>query len=213
MLVRHIMTTPVETASPETPVLEAARMMKIKGIERLPVVENHQLVGIVTKDRVLRAAPSNATSLDLHEINYLYAKLKLGDIMQKEPVTIGPDATVENAVRLAQDNKVGCLPVVESGQIIGILTTNDFFYLVLNPILGIGVGGSRVIVRHCEDAEKFRTALDCVVETGTTLTNAAYLPSRRGGENDLLIHIEEEDPTALVASMSAKGLDAEARVR
>lgn len=213
MLVRHIMSSPVQTAQADMPVLEAAQLMKEKGIERLPVVDGEKLVGIVTKDRVLRASPSSATSLSLHELNYLYAKLTLREIMQKKIVTVSPDVTVESAVRTAQENRVGCLPVLEDGKVVGILTTNDFFYLVLNPILGIGHGGSRVIVHNCNSADLFKTAIDCVVETKNVLTNAAYLPSRRGAEKDLLIHIEEDDAGPLVACMKAKGLDAASRDR
>lgn len=213
MLVRHIMASPVQTAQADMPVLEAAQMMREKGIERLPVVDGEKLVGIVTKDRVLRASPSSATSLSLHELNYLYAKLTLREIMQKKVTTVTPDVTVESAVRIAQENKVGCLPVMENGKVVGILTTNDFFYLVLNPILGIGVGGSRIIVRNVQNAEEFRRAADCIAEAGFTLTNAAYLPSRRGGENDLLIHVVEEDATKLVECMKTKNLDAASRER
>ncbi len=213
MLVRHIMASPVQTAQADMPVLEAVQLMKEKGIERLPIVDGEKLVGVVTKDRLLRAAPSTATSLSLHELNYLYAKLTLREIMQKKVVTVSPDITVESAVRIAQEKKVGCLPVLENDKVIGILTTNDFFYLVLNPILGIGESGARIIVRNVQDPTQFKTAIDCVVETGAKLTNAAYLPSRRGGEKDLLIHIEEDDAAKLVNCMKGKGLDAESRER
>ncbi len=213
MRVSHIMTSPVITAKPSMPVLEAAKLMKDKGIERLPVEMNGKLIGMVTKDRVLRAAPSDATSLSLHEIHYLYGKLTLGEIMTKDTVTVHPNTTVESAVRIAQENKVGSLPVVDGDKIVGILTTNDFFFLVLNPLLGIGESGSRVIVHHCKDTESFIAALECVKELGYKLTNSAYLPSRRGDENDLLLHVAEEDVLPLVQAMRAKGLEAEGRER
>ena len=213
MRVEHIMTSPVVTVPGDTPVLEAANLMKERNIERLPVVEGGRLVGIVTKDRVLRASPSAATSLSLHEIHYLYAKLQVKEIMEADPVTVGPTTTVEEAVRLAQEKKVGCLPVVDGGQVVGILTTNDFFYLVLNPLLGIGEGGSRVIVRHASTPGKMVAALECVDQLGHQVLNAAYLPSRRGDERDLLIHIEAEDASKLVACMQERGLEAEQRVR
>ena len=213
MRVRHIMTSPVVTISTDTPVLEAAKMMKEKKIERLPVVDEGRLVGIVTKDRVLRASPSMATSLSLHEIHYLFAKLTVKEIMQRDIVTVSPDMTVENAVRLAQEKRVGCLPVVEDGRVVGILTTNDFFYLVLNPLLGIGEAGSRVIVRHCSTPEKMVAALECVDQLGHQVLNAAYLPSRRGDERDLIIHIEADNAARLVACMKDRGLEAEERQR
>jgi CBS domain-containing protein len=58
--------------------------------------------------------------------------------MTKNPVTVSPDTTVEEAVTLAQEKKIGALLVVDNGRLVGIATTNDFFYKILNPILGIG---------------------------------------------------------------------------
>ena len=110
MRVRNIMSSPVVTVTSDMPVLEAAKYMKEKRIERLPVVDGGKLQGIVTKDRVLRASPSMATSLSLHEIHYLFAKLTVKEIMQRDVTTVTPDTTVENAVRLAQEKRVGCLP-------------------------------------------------------------------------------------------------------
>lgn len=213
MRVRHIMTSPVITVPSDTPVLDAAKIMKERKIERLPVVDDGKLQGIVTKDRVLRSSPSMATSLSLHEIHYLFAKLTVKEIMQKDVVTVSPDTTVENSVRLAQEKRVGCLPVVEDDRVVGMLTTNDFFYLVLNPILGIGERGSRVSVRRCANPSQMAKALECVVESGMEVLNAAYMPSRRGDERDFILHVDAEDATGLVDCMRAKGLDAEKRQR
>lgn len=213
MRVRHIMSSPVITISSDTLVLEAAKLMKEKGIERLPVVDHGKLMGIVTKDRVLRTSPSMATSLSLHEIHYLYSKMTVKEIMQKDVATVTPETTVENAVRLAQEKRVGSLPVIEDKKVVGILTTNDFFYLILNPLLGIGIDGSRVIVRHCATPELMIKALKCVEEMGHKVLNSAYLPSRRGDENDLMIHIEADSSKSLVDCMKKNGLDAEERER
>jgi acetoin utilization protein AcuB len=213
MRVRNIMSSPVISVAPETPVLEAAKLMKEKNIERLPVVEAGKLEGIVTKDRVLRASPSMATSLSLHEIHYLFAKLTVKEIMQRDVVTIHPDATVESAVSLAQKRRVGCLPVVEAGRVVGMLTTNDFFYLVLNPVLGIGEKGARIVVRHCDNPKQIVNAMQCVADTGHQVLNAAYLPSRRGDEKDFLIHIENDDASTLLECMRGRGIEAEVRER
>ncbi len=213
MKIRNIMTSPVFTVPPSTSVLEASKLMKEKKIERLPIAEGGVLLGMVTKDRILRAAPSAATSLSVHEINYLYDKLTVKDIMQKNVVAVHPDTTVEAAVRIAQDAKVGGLPVVEDGKIVGIITTNDLFYLVLNPVLGIGECGSRISIRKCNNITDIINTMTCVKNSGFTLTNAAYLPSRRGGENDLLIHVAEENAEKLVECLIQNNLEAESRER
>ena len=213
MRVYHIMTSPVLTAPPDMPVLEANQLMKDQKIARLPVVEHGKLVGIVTKDRLLRVKPSSATSLSLHEIHHLFAQLTVREIMQDKVVSVTPSTSVESAVRIAQENKVGCLPVLEDGKVVGILTTNDFFYVILNPVLGIGKTGSRVIVRRCPNIEDVIAALQCVKEQGYELTNAAYIPSRRGDERDFMIHIAEDENDRLVDCMRAQGLEAEGRER
>jgi len=214
MRVRHIMSTPVVTVTSDTPVLEAAKLMKERKIERLPVVDKGKLKGIVTKDRVLHSSPSMATSLSIGEIHYLFAKLTVNDIMQKDVATVTPDTTIENAVRLAQDRHVGALPVIEDGKVVGIVTTNDFFYMILNPILGIGEEGSRLIIRHCESTEQIASAFKCVADNGFHVINASYIRSRRGSEKDLIIHVSEEDTTKLAGCMREKcQLDAEPRER
>jgi acetoin utilization protein AcuB len=187
--------------------------MSEKKIERLPVVDDDVLRGIVTKDRLLRCSPSGATSLSLHEIHYLFAKLTVGEIMEKNLVTVTPDTTVENAVRLAQEKGVGCLPVVEQGRITGIVTTNDFFYFILNPLLGIGEQGSRVLLRKCTNSRAMAEALTCIADLSYDVLNAAYLPTRRGDERDFVVHVRQADVTRLVECMREKGIEAEERQR
>ena len=147
MLVRDIMTSNVITIPSDTPVLEAEQIMAFHRFERLPVVDKGKLVGLVTKDNLLKASPSDATTLSRGELYYLLAKLTVKEIMKKKVVTISPDTTVEQAAAIAQQNRVGCLPVVEGNKVIGIVTTNDFFYKILNPLLGLGEAGKRIIVR------------------------------------------------------------------
>lgn len=213
MLVKHIMTSPVLTIPSTMPVLEAANIMKERKIERLPVVDGGKLLGIVTKDRLLRASPSTATSLSLHEMHYLFAKLTVAEIMSKEVTIVNPEMTVENAVRLAQEKRVGCLPVVENGQVVGILTTNDFFYLLLNPILGIGEKGSRLIVRRCSNLSQITQSLQCAMDLELEVLNAAYMSSRRGGEREFILHVNTEDATKLLERMRSRGLEVELRER
>jgi acetoin utilization protein AcuB len=133
--------------------------------------------------------------------------------MARDVFTISPEATVESAVALAQKKRVGCLPVVEAGRVVGMLTTDDFFYLVLNPVLGIGEKGARIVVRHCETPQHIVNAAQCIADTGHQVLNAAYLPSRRGNEKDFLIHIESDDVSSLTQCMRGRGIEVEVRER
>jgi acetoin utilization protein AcuB len=133
------------TAESETLVLEAQKMMREHNIRRLPIVDKGKLTGIITQHDLLAAAPSPATSLSIYELNYLLSKMKVKDIMKKNPVTVGPDTPFEEALRIGQERKIGSFPVVENGKLVGITTESDIVR-VLTRALGIREEGSRVTI-------------------------------------------------------------------
>jgi len=90
MLVREYMTSPAITVSPDTSIQDAEKMLREHRIRRLPVVEGGKLVGIVTQAKLREVAPSPATSLSIWELNYLLAKMKVKDVMQRNVVTAIP---------------------------------------------------------------------------------------------------------------------------
>src|SRR4030043_850109 len=149
MRIRDIMSWNVVTVTSDPPIMEARKVMDAHKIRRMPVVYKGKLVGMISRDGINRASPSPATSLSVWEINYLLAKMTVKDIMSTKLVTVTPDTTVESAVALAQNKGVGALPVIEDGTLVGIVTTDDFFYKILNPMLGIGQPGIRLLVRNC----------------------------------------------------------------
>ncbi len=145
MRIRDAMTKNPFTVESETYVLDAQKIMTDNHIRRLPVVDKGKLVGLVTHHDLLLAAPSPATSLSIHELNYLLSKMKVKDVMKKNPFTRGPDAPFEEALRIGQEKKVGALPVVEEGKLIGIITESDVVR-VLTRVLGLREEGSRITI-------------------------------------------------------------------
>jgi acetoin utilization protein AcuB len=133
------------TVNSETLVLDAQKIMKENNIRRLPVVDKGNLVGIVTQHDLLQASPSPATSLSIHELNYLLAKMKVKEIMKKSPMTLSPDTPFEEALKIGQDKKIGSFPVVENGKLVGIATESDIVRF-LTHALGIREEGSRVTI-------------------------------------------------------------------
>ncbi|MCX8125582.1 MAG: CBS domain-containing protein, partial [Dehalococcoidia bacterium] len=154
MLIRDVMTWNVVTVPSTTPILEARKIMDAHGFNRLPVVDRGKLVGVISRHRIDTASPSLATSLSVWEINYLVAKIQVKDVMVKDVVTVSPDDTVERGVQIAQSRRVGSLIVVEDGRVVGIVTTNDVFYRILNKILGINEPGVRFEVYDCAEPKK-----------------------------------------------------------
>lgn len=210
MLIKDIMTTNVITVSPDTLMVEAGRIMEFHNIRRLPVVDKGKLVGIVTRERLLKDYPSQATSLSHWELNYLLAKIKVKDIMRKELVTVPPDITVEQGIAIAQKNKVGSLLVVEDGRLVGIATTNDFFYRILNPLMGIGEEGERVIVYKAGDPDSVQKVMDLVKKAGLKVKSFCTMPSY-GDTPDLVLQFVEKDVGGLLKELRGAGFSADLR--
>jgi len=130
--VKKWMTPNVVFIAPDTRLPEAHRLMSEKNIRRLPVVQDGQLVGIVTRSDVRGAEPSTATSLSIWEMSYLLANLKIEEIMTRNPVTVSSETTISEAARMMLENKIGGLPVIdETRRLAGIITESDIFRLVV----------------------------------------------------------------------------------
>ena len=145
MRIRDMMTKNPITVDSETLVLDAQKIMKENNIRRLPVVDKGKLVGMITKHDLLEASPSPATSLSIHELNYLLSKMKVKGIMTKNPLTLTPDTPFEEALRIGQEKKVGSFPIVDKGKVVGIATESDIVRF-LTRALGIREEGSRITI-------------------------------------------------------------------
>lgn len=151
MDVKSYMTSTVVTVSEDTKILEALDIMKENDFHRLPVVTDGRMVGLVTQEIIQENSPSTATSLSIHEMNYLLTKTKVGDIMHKKVVTIQADDLLEEAASRMRDQKVGVLPVVEDqDKIVGIITDKDIFSAFID-IMGYNNKGSRIVIDIPED--------------------------------------------------------------
>ena len=132
------------TATPDMSISDASAKMKAEKVHRLPVLDDDKhLVGVISEKDILLAAPSPASTLSTYEINYLLSKLKVKNIMSRNPVTIKRDTTIEEAVRLMVENDLSCLPVMDSGYLVGIVSKSDLFKILLE-MLGAKHKGIRV---------------------------------------------------------------------
>jgi acetoin utilization protein AcuB len=129
--VKDWMTPDPVTIDPHTTLPEANRLMKECNIRRLPVVEKGKLVGIITLSDIREASPSQATALSIYELNFLLARLTVGEIMTRDPVTVTPDTSIEAAARLMLEHKIGSLPVIDNARLLGIITESDIFRLLV----------------------------------------------------------------------------------
>jgi CBS domain-containing protein len=130
--VREWMTSPVLTISPTASISSAHQIMKENGVRRLPVVDHDRLVGIITIGDVREASPSDATTLSIWELNYLWAQLTVEKIMTRHPYTIEASRSILDAAQIMLDKKVSGLPVVdEDGKLVGMITESDVFRMLV----------------------------------------------------------------------------------
>jgi acetoin utilization protein AcuB len=131
-LVKDWMTREVVTVARDTTLPEAHQIMTENQIRRLPVVENGRLVGIITRGDVRGAEASEATTLSIWELHYLIAKIEIGQIMTRDPVTVSQDASIGQAAQVMLENRLSGLPVIDSeGELVGIITESDIFRIVV----------------------------------------------------------------------------------
>ena len=126
MTIRELMTGGLITVHRETSVLEARDLMVKERIRHLLVTDaDGDLVGIVTDRDIRLNLPSQATSLSVWEINHLLVKLTVGQVMTRSVITVGPDHPARDAAQLMLDHKIGALPVLDDGHLVGIVTETD----------------------------------------------------------------------------------------
>jgi acetoin utilization protein AcuB len=128
MLVRERMSTHPVSIAPNTSLPDAISLMREKKVRRLPVLDSQQrLVGIVSDKDLLYASPSPATSLSVWEMHTLLNKLTVDKVMTPDVITVAEDTPIEEAARIMADRRIGGLPVMRRGEMVGIITETDLF--------------------------------------------------------------------------------------
>jgi len=207
MRIKDVMTRNPVTVDSETLVLEAQKIMKENNIRRLPVMEKGKLVGMVTKHDLLEASPSPATSLSVFELNYLLAKMKVKEIMKRNPVTITPDTPFEEALKLGQEKKIGSFPVVENGKLVGITTESDIIRFVTR-VLGIREEGSRITIEGLGgkfgDLEKLVAIAN---QHHTIILSMMSLPRPEKKDWMIVLRLKTNDPDPIVKDFKKAGFN------
>jgi acetoin utilization protein AcuB len=144
VLVCERMSTKPVTITADTPITDALRVMRQNQVRRLPVLDREgAMVGIVSEKDLLYASPSPATSLSIHEMHSLLSRLLVSELMTTDVITVTPDTPVEEAARIMADHKIGGLPVIQEGELVGIITETDVFTVLLE-MLGAREKGLRL---------------------------------------------------------------------
>ena len=187
MFVKERMTKQPITSSPEMPVADALALMRERKIRRLPVVDHGgQLVGIVSDRDLLEASPSPATSLSVWEITYLLSKITVKSVMTTKLITVTPDEPLENAARIMADNKIGGLPVLENGALVGIITETDVFKVFVE-LLGAREKGIRMTVSVSDMPGQLAGVTRAIADRGGSIVAIAELPAATSGGRQVMV--------------------------
>lgn len=125
MEVKDWMTKSPVVATPTTSIKGAWKLLQDRRIRHLPVLDQGKLVGIVTDRDLRRVLPSPATSLEIHELNYLLDKIAVREVMTKDVITTAPSTPIATAARTLLRNRIGAIPVMEGATLVGILSQTD----------------------------------------------------------------------------------------
>jgi len=166
MIVSRVMTKNPVFIHPDMSINEVRSLMAKEKVGHLPVLDKeNKLVGLVTKEDLIKAGPSAATSLDMYEISYLLSKMTVKEVMVKPVLTVAENEVVEEAARIMADNSIGCLPVMRGSLLVGIITDTDLFHALINAF-GARHHGVRVTCIIQEKPGQIAKITEAIAEKG-----------------------------------------------
>lgn len=206
MYVKNEMTANPITINADDVISKAADIMSENNLHRLPVMENGKLVGLVTKGLITSKGVGGATSLSVFELNYLLNRTSVKTVMikLKDLVTISSNKLLEEAASLMLAHDIGCLPVVDDGELVGILTQNDLFKAFLD-ILGWQRKGSRIEVNVPDTLGILGEISKIFVDNNANITNFTVYRNNDDSTADLILRTTLTETDELEKELNQNG--------
>ena len=204
MLVKDRMTSNPVTITPDTSFPEAFRIIRERRIRHLPVVdERGKLIGVVAQTDLLHASPSTATPFNVFEMSYLLANLHVREVMSSPPITVPENAPLEEAARVMVEKKIGCLPVMRDGTLVGMITETDIFETFVE-VLGGGEASLRVTVLVPDVRGELARVAGVIAGLGGNICSVARFESDDPEQCYITFRLEGVDEEALIPVLAAK---------
>jgi acetoin utilization protein AcuB len=206
MLVEKRMKRDPVTVSPDDSFRHAMTLIRQKGIRHLPVVEEGRLLGIVTDRDIRQASPSPATSLEIHELHYLLEKVKIREIMTRKVFTVTPESPIEEAARLMLEHKIGGLPVLQAGRLVGIITETDILRAFVE-VMGIQQQQMRLELVLEDRPGAFLEVCRIIQEQGGDIVSVVTATATHLGQEQkvLVLRLEGVQVDPLIQGLEASG--------
>ena len=192
MLVGERMSHPIISVAPDMAVMDALDMMRRERIRRAPVIHDGKLVGIVSEKNLLNASPSSATLLSVWEVSYLVSKIKVKDVMTKQVLTTTEDTPIEEAALILIDNKIGGLPVITDGKVVGIITETDLFKIMLE-MMGARQKGVRASVVVSNKAGEIARLSEAIFNAGGNIIALGTFLGEDPSTSELMFKVSGPD--------------------
>jgi acetoin utilization protein AcuB len=197
------------TITEDTPINRALKSMRDEKVRRLPVLNKKgELVGIVSEKDLLYASPSPATSLSIHEIHYLVSKITVDEVMTRDVFTVSEYTPLEEAARIMADNKIGGLPVVRDGRLVGIITESDLFK-IFTEILGARDMGVRLSMLVPEQPGILADMTRAIADMGGNIISLGTFLGEDPTNRLITVKVAGVAEDKLVAEMKALALEIE----
>jgi len=188
-------------ADPTMSIVEAQHYMGENNIRHLPIVgDGKRLLGLITRRRLL-VDPSRLDSLDVWDIARTLSELTVKQVMikAKRVVTVSQDTTIEEAARIMVEKKIGCLPVLEEGVVIGIITEADMLNELAN-LLGAYVHGVRVTMRVPDKVGEFAKITSAIASKGWGIYASGSVPEPKNpGQWLVVVKVRNAPKDELIA--------------
>jgi len=212
MYIGRIMHTDLITVAPETSLSDARDLIEEKKIDHLLVVDRRKkLVGIVSDRDLKQNWASPATSLSVHELNYLLQKVEVRMIMTKTVVTVSPDTTIERAAYIMQTRDISSLPVMEGEDLVGIVTSTDVMEVLLEAI-GISDDSVRLGVFVRDSIGALAEVTELLRKAGINIQSLFCWPEKdHPGVTQLVMRVAAADGDRAIKALSAGGFKVKTR--
>ena len=206
MYVGRIMHTGLITVNPETTLVEARELIRKHNIKHLLVVNKKgKLAGVVSDRDLKQNWASPATALSVHELGYLLEKVEVSMIMVKTVVTVTPDTTVERAAYTMQTNNISSLPVMEGGNLVGIVTVTDVMAVLLRAI-GMSDDSLRLGVLVEDSIGRLADVTAILKQKGINIQSFFCWPDREhSGISHLVMRVAKADGGGAVQALEENG--------
>lgn len=208
MKIRNWMTPDPITVRPETPLMDAQKIMAEKKIRRLPVVNKRgKVVGLLTRRNVIEAMPSEATTLSVHEMHALLEKVTVGEVMVKDPITVSPEDRVQDVIMRGNIGGIGGFPVIEDGKLVGIATETEIINALIQ-LIGPREGSSIIELANVELSKAYGATgrIASIIEKRGVPVEAIFTsPHRSSVGNQVFIRARTNRPENLTGDLSNAG--------